>query len=261
MMTPDTTLHRASHSASPGAFRGNAAAPVQRIIRVGDASYGAGDDVRFAATYNQAHQQAMLTAINDAPQAPTTVAAALGDPRTFTMTLVEDDPEFGPLYGAQATALVRAVQGGRTREAAAVPEYVQRPGAGFEEITIGGLIMCIGVIIEAGAGGLTTAAVGAHFVTPTSVTDGALSAEGTGQLAAMLRAVAGQGTLTATLCHAASAEGVNPHGRGASVDAMVALNQIVNYLTSHGVSAIVIRETNASIAYTLRSDGTHAVRG
>ena len=241
---------------------GNNEQVAQRVIRVDGNDYKPEDQKVFENRYDERHQKAMLAAMQDFSHRPRNIGDALADPRTFTLTFQEDDPDFGIFYGADETALVTRVEGGQVREAAELPELIHRPGTGFEQMDISGLIMCIGIVLEAGVGDQVTAASGAHFVTPKALDEGNLNERGANQLTSMIRITRPLGNLTAILCHAAKAENIQPENKGStSMEAMVALNKIVSYLLSNGVSKVKIHQTGSKISYRLHANGSSQFTG
>lgn len=232
---------------------GNSEPVVQRAVEVGGVTYRTENKGDFEAIYDQEHRAAMVTALLD--QGIHTIEAALADARTFPLE-IEDLGGFLPgvisyqLNLDELPAAVLQVEGGFSRSAGARPELVTRPEAGFEQIDISGLLMCVGIVIEDYDEGGTNAAVGAHFVTPDEIEGANLNDRGVGQLNTMLELIGGfGGELAATLCYAPGQNG-DPSG-----DTIVALDLINGFLTDRGVGNIQVIETGADITYRLLSNG------
>ncbi|MDQ1252981.1 MAG: hypothetical protein QG646_2123 [Euryarchaeota archaeon] len=241
---------------------GNSELVAQRVIEVDGKDYNAEDQEAFEKRYDKRHQDGMLAAIKEFSQPPKDISAALADPRHFLLTFQDDHPKYGVLYEAETAAFVSQVQGGQVREAAERPEFVRKPEAGFEQIDISGLIMCIGIVIEAKKDDQVTAAFLAHFVTPNALNKGNLNERGTSQLNTMLQHAKPHGNLTAILCHAASAKNIDlKKEKSVSMNAMEALNEIVSFLLSNGVSGVKIRETGSKISYCLKANGNSSLNG
>ncbi len=77
----------------------------------------------------------------------------------------------------------------------------------------------------------------------------------------MLQQVKPYGNLKAILCHSASAEKIDFEKKSASMDAMKALNTIVSFLLSNGVSSVKIHETASKISYRLEANGNSSLNG
>lgn len=233
---------------------------VQRVIEVDGNTYGAADQVAFEKKYDESHRKAMLVGMQDIqPTPPQSIAAALADKRRFHLTF-EDLEEFGLGFNyvadyGQVEALAGNVAGGRVREAAEKPEFIQRPETGFEQINIAGLLSCVGIVIEAFKDDGVTAAVGAHFVTPEAIIGGQLNDRGTGQLSAMLESLDGYGEQRrAFLCYQQ-----DEYASKEDENTAAALKAISLYLTSGGVSGVKVSNTGSEISYTLSSDGSSSL--
>ncbi|KKO47109.1 hypothetical protein WG68_00155 [Arsukibacterium ikkense] len=231
---------------------------VQRIINVDGRDYGPDDKEAFEQRYDERHRAGMLPVFLDFPYAPRTIADALADQRHIYLKFEEDDPEYGVSYNGVASALVTDVGGGKQRVAGEIPELILKPAVGFEQMDITGLIMCIGIVIEAQKDNVVEAASGGHFVTPSAMEESALNGRGVGQLASLINLAKPHGTLSATLCHAASAEKIDTSKKSTSMSAMTAINAIVSFLLSNGVSKVNILQTGSKISYKLDSNGNRS---
>jgi|GEM_PF-2789497 len=232
---------------------------VQRIINVDGRDYGVGDQAAFEERYDERHRIGMLPVFGDFPYPPGSIADALADPRHIYLTFQEDDPKYGVIYGGVASALIADVDGGKQRVAAEIPELILKPAVGFEQMDIIGLIMCIGIVIEAKKDNMVEAASGGHFVTPSAIEEGALNSRGAGQLTTLINLAKSHGTLSATLCHAASAENIDASKKSTNMSAMTAINAIVSYLLSNGVSKVNILQTGSTISYKVDSNGNRSL--
>ncbi len=249
---------QAKKTAQLHSFIANSAV-VQRIINVDGRDYGADDQEAFEKRYDERHREGMLPVFGDFPFRPRTIAEALADQRHIYLTMQEDDPEYGVFYGGVASALVTDVGGGKQRVAAEIPELILKPAVGFEQMDITGLIMCIGIVIEAKKDNVVEAASGGHFVTPRAMEESVLNDRGVGQLTSLINLAKPHGTLSATLCHAASAENIDTSKKSTSMSAMTAINAIVSFLLSNGVSKVSILQKGSKISYKVDSNGSRSL--
>lgn len=224
---------------------------VQRVIDIpGDRVYGEGDAETLKAnyknktTYNEKRQewQDIFAAVQETDDAPRTLEDAVKDERRFAMTRVEN--KFGVFWSADVAPQEKALQGGgKSREAGAKPVRIQRPAQDVEELVISGLIMCIGVVIEArDKDEKIVAAAGGHFVTPDCMAkkkpEGkddskgeptySLTGDGTGFLQSIVGLVQNDGKLSAVLMTVGVSIGSNKSG--AQEDAEKAVELIAKAL-------------------------------
>jgi hypothetical protein len=230
--------------------RGNSV--VQRAIVIGDQVYGPGEAEALNNRYPGTEREEMLSVMSDFPHYPRSIAAALADPRRFYLTRKED--ENGVAYVAEADALPTQVIGGRTREAGSRPVLITRPDVGFEGLEIKGLIMCVGIIIEAQREGRIQAAAGSHFVTNDMITDGEINQRGRMLIEMQIQMVRHHGTPTALLMHILGQGG--PHRTGSESDGDLAVRQITDFLLDRSIKGVNITAGLAQRSYRLNTDGT-----
>jgi hypothetical protein len=220
---------------------------IQRVIVIGGRAYGTADKKDFLVKCPEKEHEDILTAMSDLDP-PGSIDAALADKRRFFLTR-EEDPKFGVIYGAEAEALVKEGKEVTSREAGNRPIAITRPARNPEEIVISGLIMCVGVIIEARRDGRIEAASAAHFVTPDCVEDGRINAAGRRVLEELITLVKERGTLNAILAHTAEMN------VGASRDSFEAVRLITSFLLENGVTRVNILRGPSTRTYRLGSDG------
>jgi hypothetical protein len=227
---------------------------IQRMIDIDGKTYAAEQLAAFNEQYPQESglQEKILGAITSEVKknTPKTIQAALSDNRTI---YIKKHPRHG-YYVEKVEPLdedEKRIE--RVQTAASNPVLVTRPLNGSEGLEIGGLIMCIGIVLEAEQGKLTQAACGAHFVTPDCVKNGVINQEGKNQLDQMVGLIQGRGTLSAKLLRA---EGAMASVSGAQKDAIEAWDLIGDYLTSLGVANIKKSVGASTMTYYLYDDGS-----
>jgi hypothetical protein len=227
---------------------------VQRAIEIEGITYEEKDLEQFMKKYGE-NEKEIISAMNDIANYPRTIQAALADSRRIKVEECYRD-EHGVFFEAVAEALEKKVEGGVSIEAASRPELVNRPEEGFRELQIKGLIMCIGIVIEAGdENGEIKAVTGSHFVTPVYIVKGEINTEGKKALLEQVAMTKPYGTLKAKLMHVDYAK-EGEQKSGAANEADVALEKIVPILTGAGVSVVEITKGAAERSYRLSADGS-----
>ena len=242
---------------------------VQRVIEVsGDRVYGAGEAEALKTTYPEEWSD-ILSSLNEFGHAPKTVDEAVSDERHFTVTR-EEVPDYGVLWNPVLQTVVTEVDGGgKTREAGDIPVLVLRPEENFEELKISGLIMCVGIVIEAKRDdGRINAAAGAHFVTPICIEESEesgddeeeskssdnfkINSHGISVLKGLTDLASPHGTLSAKLFTAVGA------GEKKSIPEKQA-EQAVELITKALSMPVTVMIGESTRNYQLDADGTSAV--
>lgn len=249
MLEPFAALSKVKQNGTPTSAE--AGSVVQRAIVMEGKTYRPEDLEAFQTKYPEVEWKAMLSAMSEFEHYPRTIKDALEDPRNFYLTAEKIDDEV--FYLAEADSLPKRVQGRMTREAGSRPVLVKRPQQGFEELRISGLIMCIGVVIEARKAGMIQAASGSHFVTPEYISKGEINEKGQQRLEDQIRMVQPHGILSATLMHI---KGPKETKGKDEKDAFEALNLIVPFLLSRRLSQVNILDGESTRSYKLEADGT-----
>ncbi len=229
---------------------------VQRTIVIEGVTYNAGDLAAFNDRYS-GHIPDILVEISDLTKPPRTIPAALEDPRRFIVDVERTGD--GVFFGARIEAEQARVEGGIRREAGRVPVLIQRPAHEFIELKIGGLISCIGIILEARNAGRIEAASGSHFVTPALIKDGRLTFEGQETLRNQIGITRPFGILTAKLMHVDKRHVMGGGLAGDVLDAYKGMNLIIPFLLSAGVTQVNITNGNSERVYRLSADGSGAL--
>jgi hypothetical protein len=224
----------------------------------GDRTYGAGEAGALKAKYPTEWKD-IFSATGEFGNAPKTLEDAVADKRRYIMTRV-DDPEFGVLWSADEGVMEKEAKGGgKTREAGATPVLVLRPQESFEEMKISGLIMCVGVVVEArGDDDKIKAAAGGHFVTPDCMEEAetpkgfTINSDGSSFINGLVELAKPHGKLSAILM---TAQGLGQKKSGAEEDAAQAVKLITDALGM----PVTVSNGASTRNYQLRADGTSKV--
>ena len=191
----------------------------------------------------------MLSSMADLAHYPKTLAEAVTTPRVWHMKSQESKMNPGRLIFLTSGVTEPAVPGG-TYEAGSHPVLIRRPRSGErpQTLQIVGLLMCVGVIVEAAdRNRLINVAAGMHFVTPKMVKNHKLTEPGLEALAGLRNLLPDQQGLQLTLLYATIPGSTN------DADAAEACDLIEQHLK------IGLRRRFRGAAqrtYTLSADGT-----